>query len=96
MAVASLGPERAGSRAPRRTPPGPLYQVSIKDIHDGSPFLVTQAQYRLWQARFARMDGIFAVFALILVVSSLALLHLHRKALAEPPGQAQQAPAAGA
>jgi hypothetical protein len=63
--------------------PGPRYEVSILDLNDARWTRVTPAEYRIWQARFVREDGVFTAFGLILAGVSLGFLRLRRTAAAD-------------
>ena len=52
------------------------------DLNDAKWTCVTPAEYRIWQARFVREDGLFTALGLILAGISLGILRLRRTAAA--------------
>jgi hypothetical protein len=62
-----------------RTLPGPKYQVSTSGLNDDAWTTVSAGEYRRWQARFIRGDGIvLPALGIIFLMCELSLLRMHR------------------
>src|SRR3954471_9990151 len=61
-----------GDKGSLRVLPGPRYQVLTPGLNDSEWTSVTASQYRVWEARFLRKDGLFTLFGLFMLVGATA------------------------
>lgn len=68
-----------GDKGSLRVLPGPRYQVFTPGLNDAEWTTVTAMQYRVWEARFLREDGLFTLFGLFMVVGAAAITGTRRQ-----------------
>src|SRR4051794_13252313 len=61
-----------GAKGHVRVLPGPRYQVATPGLNDADWTTVSASQYRVWEARFLREDGLFPLFGLFMIVGATA------------------------
>jgi hypothetical protein len=72
-----------GAKGSLRVTPGPQYQVSTLDLNAAEWVTVSAAEYRVWEARFIREDGLFTFFGLWILGGAMAVAQVRREVTAE-------------
>src|SRR3954468_22710376 len=74
-----------------RVLPGPRYQVATPGLNDAEWTTVSASQYRVWEARFLREDGLFTLFGLFMIVGAVAVAGVRRSSAASLEGSTASA-----
>jgi hypothetical protein len=72
-----------GAKGRLRVTAGPQYQVSTFDLNAAEWVTVSAAEYRFWEARFIREDGVFTFFGLWILGGAMAIAQVRREVTAE-------------
>jgi hypothetical protein len=72
-----------GAKGRLRVTAGPQYQVSTFDLNAAEWVTVSAAEYRFWEARFIREDGVFTLFGLWILGGAMAIAQVRREVTAE-------------
>jgi hypothetical protein len=72
-----------GAKGSLRVTAGPQYQVSTLDQNAAEWVTVSAAEYRVWEARFIREDGLFTFFGLWILGGAMAIAQVRREVTAE-------------
>src|SRR3954470_15417569 len=75
-----------GAKGHVRVLPGPRYQVATPGLNDADWTTVSASQYRVWEARFLREDGLFTLFGLFMIVGAVAVAGVRRSSAASLEG----------